>query len=119
MQDDILQLNCPAYIVDIQLITARKHNDLERINLHQDAKYDLWGLIYDLDTKKKRPAKFYLRFIILFDEKVFESEDDLQLFVENSMCHAPLTRYVNLRDAHAPECRESFPPPPTSAETAN
>ena len=34
-------------------------------------------------------------------------------------CHGPLTRYVKLRDAHAPGMTGTFYPPPTSKETAS
>ena len=37
----------------------------------------------------------------------------------NLRINEPLTRYVKLRVAHARECRERFPPPPISKETAS
>ena len=34
-------------------------------------------------------------------------------------CHGPLTSYVQFRVAHAPGMLRTFPPPPTSKETAS
>ena len=41
------------------------------------------------------------------------------MFTEGNLLNGPLTRYLKLRVAHAPEMPGTFSPPPTSKETAS
>ena len=46
-----------------------------------------------------------------------EDKDQFILLFPDSKVHGPLTRYVKLRVAHAPDMPGTFSPPPTSKET--